>query len=243
MAKSAVLETIDVTKDFTVWRGFFGFLRPFKRRAVDGLSMELHRGEILGIYGPNAAGKTTLLKMMAGLLRPTSGRIVLQQQDVTRRYDQAVQEVSIAIAESRSFYWRLTCRQNLEFFASLWGFGGKSRRRKVERVADVMGLVPYLDEKFMTLSSGLMQRMALARSLLANSTVWLFDEPTRDLDREYTGIAFEEMRRLRREGRAVALVTHEVDDLELMCDRVIVLEEGRLAAEGPPKEVLVNLEL
>lgn len=221
-----ILEATDLTKDYILWKGFFGFLRPQRRRAVDGVSFGLSRGEIVGLRGPNAAGKSTLLKLLAGLLRPTSGRIVVNTFDITRRYDQAIQEVAISVTEARSFYWRLTCRQNLEFFAALWGYGGRGRERKVDGVAALMGMTEYLDEKFMTLSSGLMQRMALARAMLANGSVWLFDEPTRDLDREYRDRIIDELKRLKGEHRSVMLVSHLLEDLEACCDRVLVMEDG-----------------
>jgi ABC-2 type transport system ATP-binding protein len=235
-----VLSGIRLVKDFVAWKGFWGILSPTVRRALDGVSLDLVAGETLGIYGPNAAGKTTLLKLLAGLLAPTSGQVQVHGTDLAGG-DAAVRlGVAIAIAESRSFYWRLTLRQNLDFFAALWGLSGPDRRSRIADAAERMGLRPFLDEKFHTLSSGMMQRCALARTMLSPAQIWLLDEPSRDLDRACKERLLEEIARLRTGGGGVVLVSHEERDLVRLCDRVLLLEAGRVGREGPPEELFAQ---
>lgn len=224
-----VLQTIDVSKEYVSWSGWFGFLRPRRILALDRVSLDLYAGEITGLVGENAAGKTTLLKIMAGLLSPTSGKVVVLGRDLAEAGAKVRQLVTIAIAESRSFYWRLTCRENLRFFAALWGYSGVERERRIAAVVEATGLTERLDDRFSTLSSGLMQRMALARALLSDARVWLFDEPARDLDKRSKGWLFDTMRRLKAEGCSLVVVSHEVEELAALCDRVVKLHEGRIS--------------
>jgi len=226
-----ILQAVDISKQFTHWPGFFGFFTPKTVTALQGLSLEFSRGEVVGITGDNGAGKTTLLKVLAGLLVPSAGRVLLDGNDIGGLGSGVRSRVAIAIAESRSFYWRLTCRQNLEFFSSLHGLDGQLRERRIGAAVEKMGLQDRMDDKFFTLSSGLMQRMALARAMLGDADAWLLDEPTRDVDDHYSAALFEEVNRLKEAGRCVVLVGHDRRELDAAADRIIVMEHGRVSAE------------
>ena len=228
-----LLAARDVSMHYTTWRGFFGFFRPGRKTALENVSLSLAPGEVVGLSGPNASGKTTLLKVLAGLLLPARGAVTLDGQDLAGLGPAARRHVSIAIADSRSFYWRLTCRQNLEFFAALWCFDGAERTRRIAQAADLTGVAACLPEPFMNLSSGMMQRMALARSFLADARVRLFDEPTRDLDEETRSRFRHLLRSLAADGTAVLLVSHDRNELRSTCQRVISLREGRVVADVP----------
>ena len=224
----AVLQAIDLEKEFIHWQGFLGFLNPKAMPALNRVSLSFHRGEITGLTGANGAGKTTLLKLLAGLILPTGGKVLLDGQNVAGLGSKIRARVGIAIAESRSFYWRLTCRQNLEFFATLHGLAGVAREKRLAAAVEKMGLGERLDDKFFTLSSGLMQRMALARTMLGDPEVWLFDEPTRDVDEQYSAVLFTELQRLKKEGRCIVLVGHDRQELETQTDRLIVMVRGEV---------------
>ena len=224
----ALLQAVDLGKEFTHWQGFWGFFTPKTVPALKGVSLELRRGEITGITGANGAGKTTLLKLLAGLLVPTGGEVLFDGEDVGSLGSRVRSRIGIAVAESRSFYWRLTCRQNLEFFATLHGLAGVAREKRLAAAVEKMGLGERLDDKFFTLSSGLMQRMALARTMLGDPEVWLFDEPTRDVDEQYSAVLFTELQRLKKEGRCIVLVGHDRQELETQTDRLIVMVRGEV---------------
>lgn len=226
--KETLLQAVDITKQYTHWPGFFGFMRPKTVTALAGLSLSFARGEVVGITGDNGAGKTTLLKVLAGLLVPSTGRVLLDDRDIAGLGSGVRSRIGIAIAESRSFYWRLTCRQNLEFFATLHGLAGRLREQRIADAVEKMGLDDRMNDKFFTLSSGLMQRMALARTMLADADVWLLDEPTRDVDDHYSAALFTEVKRLRSEGRCVVLVGHDRQELESCADRLIEMKRGEV---------------
>jgi len=242
-----------VCKDFVVWNGFWGFLHPQRRRVLDAVSAHFPRGAITGLAGANGAGKTTLLKILAGLITPTSGRILLDgvpsavgstpmTAGPASQAHGAVasaagpastaagsawrSRVAITIAESRSFYWRLTCLQNLRFFSALLGRTGTENR--IRDVAARLDMTGFLDQRFYQLSSGQMQRMAIARALLADPDVWLLDEPERDLDSAGVAALREEIRRAKMLGRCLVLVTHDEGTLHTLCDPVVHLVQGRV---------------
>ncbi|MBM4355698.1 MAG: ABC transporter ATP-binding protein, partial [Deltaproteobacteria bacterium] len=227
-----------VCKEYRLWTGFWGFLRPRRREVLSGVELHLAAGEGVGLCGENGAGKTTLLKVLCGVLLPTGGRILVDGMPLSGDGALLRGRVAMAVAESRSFYWRLTCRRNLEFFAALQGHFGRERAREVDCAAEAFAVTPFLDERFYTLSSGQMQRVALARLLLSGAGIWMLDEPGRDLDGESKGRLHEEIVRLRRGGGAVLVASHDEDELARTCDRTVTLRQGRIVrtgAEGEPE--------
>lgn len=186
-------------------------------RALIRIDLEIPPGNIFALVGPNGAGKTTLLKILAGLLLPDQGSARIEGP------------VSLTLSEGRSFYMRLTPRQNLEFFAALYGLSGPQARERIRRTAEQMGFTPSLDRPYEQLSTGTRQRVAIARSFLNEAPVLLLDEPTRGLDplakRELRGF----LKQLSRErGRTLLLATHDLSEAAELADRIGVLHEGRL---------------
>jgi ABC-2 type transport system ATP-binding protein len=212
------------------------FGRIPRREVLHGINLTVGRGELLGVLGPNGAGKTTLLKALATLLLPDRGQIVIDGADVTSDALGAKRKIGFCISEERSFYFRLTARANLEFFAALYGLRGATMRRRVESVADEMDLGKMLDRRFAELSSGMRQRMTIARALLGDPTVVLLDEPTRAVDPVHA----EEIRRLIRQqlverlGKTVILATNQLDEAWRLCNRIAVINDGVIVALGPP---------
>jgi ABC-2 type transport system ATP-binding protein len=232
-----ILQAVGIGKQYNLYKGFLGVFRPpLKRVAVDGVSLAIEAGEIVGLEGPNGAGKTTLLKMLSGLLSPTTGKVLLEGKDVSTSPQAVAGRIRIAIADARSFYWRLTCAQNLDFFAALGGLGREDRKAAVARTAEAMGLTDRLNDRFFTLSSGLMQRMALARAMLVEGDVWLLDEPTKDLDAASRDSLFRLIRQWQGRGNAVVLASHAPGDLDALCTRVLGLQGGRLVTSAPAVE-------
>ena len=206
--------------------------RPFRRAeritALAGLSLETRAGEIFGILGPNGAGKTTFLKILAGLILPTAGRALVGGIDVAR-HDQAVKRsIGFVTSDERSFYWRLTGLENLEFFGRLYGLSAAQARSIVRSILQVMEMEALADRQFMSYSTGMKQRLAIARALLHDPPVLCLDEPTRSLD----PIAAKHLRRFvierlnRERGKTVLLATHNLQEAEEMCGRLVVLDRG-----------------
>ncbi len=198
--------------------------------AIHDLDFTLARGEIVAVMGPNGAGKTTLLKILATLITPTEGHVEIEGIPLDRGLE-IRRLVGLLTSDERSFYWRLTGRQNLEFFAALHGLGGRDAAVRIEGLAGVLGMTDYLARRFSEYSSGMKQSLALARSLLHNPSLLLLDEPTRSLDEASTRRLFEHLRAVgRSEGRSVLVVTHHTEEAKSLCDRVVRLEKGAVVA-------------
>lgn len=237
------VEVENVTKRYPVARRWTEALRaPFRRRhaeALRGVSLSLAAGRVHGLLGANGAGKTTLLKILATLVLPTSGRAAVQGHDVSRDAEAARAALGLVVNEERSFYWRLTGRQNLVFFASLHDLDGGRRGERVDELLAVVGLTADADRPFRTYSSGMRQRLAIARGLLAEPSVLLMDEPTRALDPP----AAHWIRRFVRDelvaarGVSVVLATHDLLEAETTCDELTLIDEGRIVATGTVAEL------
>lgn len=229
----------DLSKTFLARRSLASLIRPWKPRtkihALSGVDLTVSAGELVALVGPNGAGKTTLLKILAALVRPSAGTVMVDGIDVARRPAAARARIGYVLIDDRSFFWRLTARDNLRFFSALQGIFGEAARARVREVVSMVGLSKELDRPFMDLSSGQRQRMSIARGLLADPPVLLFDEATRSLD---PGRALRLRRTVRQvlvesSRKAVLFATHDLDEAKTMADRVALIAEGRLLALGP----------
>lgn len=237
------IEVRGLTKDYPVSRGLRQTLRhPFKAptaRVLSDLHLSVEAREIVAVLGPNAAGKTTLLKVLATLVRPTAGSASICGCDVVANEKEARALVAYAFSEDRSFYWRLSGRQNLEFFAALNDLHGPRARRLVEELGERLEIAPYLDQPFSFYSSGIRQRFSLARALLRRARVLLLDEPTRSVDPAETRQIWSLIRNtlVAEEGMTVLLVTHQAEEAAAVCNRIAVLDHGRIQAQLRPAEL------
>jgi ABC-2 type transport system ATP-binding protein len=222
-------------------------LRPFARaERVTGLnrvSLDIRSGEIFGLVGPNGAGKTTLLKILACLILPTEGRAVVDGA-VVGTDDQAVKRsIGFVTSDERSFYWRLTGEENLRFFARLYGLDPAAARGRTVELLAAMDLNAVSGTQFMNYSSGMKQRLAIARALLHDPPILCLDEPTRSLD----PIAAKHLRRFvsdrlsAEQGKTVLLATHNLQEAEEMCGRLAVLDRGRVLRQGSLSEITAGL--
>jgi ABC-2 type transport system ATP-binding protein len=228
-----------VSKRFPERRALGDVLRaPFRRSwvtSLDDVSFDVQPGEFFGLLGPNGAGKTTLFKMLATLVLPDAGCATVGGHDVERDGAAVRRLLAPVIADERSLQWRLSASANLELYAGLHGLAGAEAARRIRELLAVVGLEDAAARLVGTYSSGMRQRLLIARALLARPRVLLLDEPTRSLD----PIAARELRAFLRDeisgrwGCTVLLATHTADEVTELCHRVGVLHRGRLLAVGP----------
>jgi ABC-2 type transport system ATP-binding protein len=199
--------------------------------AVDGLSLEVRRGEILGLLGPNGAGKTTTVGLATGLLRPDEGRVEVAGAGAPST-PAARGRLGVA-PQALALYESLTGRENLAFFGSIQGVGGSALRARVEEALAFVGLVDRADERVAGYSGGMKRRLNLAAALVHDPEIVLLDEPTVGVDPQSRSLVFENVAALRGRGRAIVYTTHYMEEAERLCDRVAIVDAGRLLALGP----------
>jgi ABC-2 type transport system ATP-binding protein len=207
--------------------------------SLRGVSFELREGETIGLLGPNGAGKTTLLKIIATLLYPTKGKVSLFGKDIYENPIWARRQMGLVTCDERSFYWRLTGRQNLSFFACLYGLGKQQGEDRIEELLNILGLDDAAESPYLGYSSGMKQKMAIARGLLGNPLIALYDEPTRSLDplsaHKIRGWIAENQHRWQRQARIIA--TNQLREAEILCDRILILNKGAVIAQGTVQEI------
>lgn len=202
--------------------------------AVQDVSLAVSPGELFGLLGPNGAGKTTLVKMLCTLIRPTAGTAVVAGHPLPQ--SGAIRAtVGLVVSDERSFYWRLSARHNLDFFAALYGLHGQMAHDRVQTVLTAVQLADVAERRFSNFSSGMRQRLAIARSLLHQPRILFLDEPSRSLDPTATQKLHDLILHLRREqNMTIFLITHDLGEAEKLCDRVALMHRGHIQAVGEP---------
>jgi ABC-2 type transport system ATP-binding protein len=217
-------------------------LRPFQRaepiEALRGVDLQVAEGEILGLLGPNGAGKTTLLKILSCLVLPDAGRAVVGGHDTAD--ENAVKRlIGYVHSDERSFYWRLSARENLRFFARLYDVPSRRVEARIDELLDRVDLREAADRPFSGYSSGMKQRVSIARALLHDPPILMMDEPTRSLDPATSkGLRRFILDALRdRDGKTILLATHDLREAEVVSDRIAILVRGRVREIGTVSQV------
>jgi len=205
--------------------------------AVDGLSLQVQPGEVYALLGANGAGKTTALRCLATLLRPTAGTARVAGCDVRAAPIAARSQLGF-LSASMGLYQRLTAEELLEYFARLHGLEGERLRTRVAEAIDVFEITPFRDRLCGTLSTGQKQRVSIARAVLHDPPALILDEPTLGLDVLSRRTIFEFIEDARDRRRTILFSTHQMDEVELLADRVGVLAGGRLVTEGRVEELV-----
>jgi sodium transport system ATP-binding protein len=209
---------------------------PGEVRAVDGISFEAKPGEVFGLLGPNGAGKTTTLRMLSTILRPTSGRVILDGVDAVARPDEVRRRLGF-LSGATGVYDRLTPREQARYYARLHGLEGEVLERRVAETLRVLQAEEFADRPCGTLSSGQKQKASLARTVVHDPPVLVLDEPTANLDVLVARSVTEFIRAAKAAGRTVILSTHDMGEAERLCDRLGVVHRGSLRACGTVAEV------
>lgn len=204
-------------------------------RALDHISFSVEQGEIFGFLGPNGAGKTTTIKILTGQLRPTAGQAWVLGCDVVTDRHLLKPQIGV-VFENQNIYERLSARDNLVFYSRLYGIG----RERVESVLAQIGLDGRADQRVAKYSNGMKQRLLIARALLHNPKVLFLDEPTRGLDPNLAREIRAFVRNQSQQGVTVFLTTHYMEEADQLCNRVAILDQGRIAALDTPERLKVK---
>jgi ABC-2 type transport system ATP-binding protein len=210
-------------------------------KAVDGVSLSIAPGQVFGFLGPNGAGKTTTIKMLCGLVAPTSGTARLNGYDVSRQRSAAVMQLGAVLEGSRNIYWSMSAWQNLIYFGRLKGLRDREIKPRAEQLLTELGLWERRNELVGGFSRGMQQKVAISAALITNPPILLLDEPIIGLDVQAAHTVKEWIVRLAHvEGKTVVLTTHQLDMAQELADRVAIIREGRVAADLPTGELLAR---
>jgi ABC-2 type transport system ATP-binding protein len=210
---------------------FFGFgAARAESHALKGITLSAATGEVLALLGPNGSGKSTTLKLVSTMLLPDRGRVLVGDADTRVQSPSVRRQVGFAVASERSFFPRLTSRENLDFFAALEDVPRSERTRRVEHVLGSVGLDEAGDKQAMKLSSGMYQRLGIARALIKRPSVLLLDEPTRSLDPAAAGHLWRLIGKMAHSGITILVATHNFSEAVTVADRIAILQKGELLA-------------
>lgn len=205
-----------------------------KKEVLHGIDLDVRRGEIFGLLGPSGSGKTTLVRLMTGIDRAALGEVRLLGERLPNL--SLFRQIGY-MAQSDALYLELTGKENLEFFASLFGMSGSVRRKRIEEVMELVDLTPHLDKPAGAYSGGMRRRLSLAVALIHRPAVLLLDEPTVGIDPVLRQSIWQELYALRRTGTTIVITTHVMDEAD-KCDRLGMIRDGSLIAVGSPAELL-----
>jgi ABC-2 type transport system ATP-binding protein len=242
-----MIETHDLTKKFTE-RGKQKFpftLREEQRHivALDHITLTINKGEIFGLIGPNGAGKTTFCRILSTVIHPDGGNAQICGHDIIAEEEDVKRIVGAATSEfSRALYWRLTGKQNLEFFAGLYELSREERNSRIDELFEIFGLEQWKDYPVMKYSTGMKQKLSLAKALINNPEVLLLDEPTAGLD----PISKNTIKQILRENfseKTIVWTSHDLREIEEICTRVALIDKGTIIFCGTMKEIVKKYNL
>jgi len=203
---------------------------------LDGLSFSVEKGEIVGILGPNGAGKSTAVKIITGILRPTSGSVKVSGFEVSENLD-TVRRLIGFMPQETALYEDLTAYESLEYHADLYGVPKEEMQDRISKMLELAGLTHRKDDLVRTYSGGMKRRLALVRSFLHDSEILILDEMSLGVDVQSRNLIWNQVRRLKSEGKTIIFCTNYMDECEALADRVVVIDNGKLVAADIPGEL------
>jgi ABC-2 type transport system ATP-binding protein len=210
--------------------------------ALMGVSLEVMQGEIFGLLGPNGAGKTTLIKIITTLLLPTSGEAWVNGYHIQKEENKVRASVGCMLMGERGLYWKLTGRENLEYFGALYHLSTSRRKQRAEEILAMLELADIADRTVETYSSGQKMSLAFGKALINDAPLLVLDEPTNTLDVPSASALRAIVRHLNQQGKTIIYTTHIMAEAETLCDRVAIIDHGKLLALGTIDELKVSLQ-
>jgi ABC-2 type transport system ATP-binding protein len=205
--------------------------------AVDSVDFSVPSGEIFGLLGPNGAGKTTTIKMLCTLITPSSGDAFINGHSVFKDPQKVRENLGVMLTGERTLYWKLTGRENLEYFAALYHLQPADSKMRINYLLELVALADRESTLVENYSTGMRIRLSFAKALLNDAPVLLFDEPTASLDPQSSRLIRDIIRELKEKGHAIILTTHNMDEADVLSDRVAIIDHGRIVALGSPSEL------
>jgi len=231
------VEVRSLSKTFTTKEGPLFRKTQKSVTALDDVNFSVKKGEIFGLLGPNGAGKTTSIKAICTLIQPTSGEVYVNGHNVVKDAQRARQDLGVMLTGDRTLYWKLSGRENLEYFAALYHMGGAAAKQRIEQLLKLVGLDDRQNTLVENYSTGMRIRLSFAKAILHEAPVILLDEPTMSLDPQSARLIREIIQDLRKTGHSILLTTHYMEEADQLSDRVAVIDHGKIIAMAPPREL------
>lgn len=206
-------------------------------KAVDNISFQVKDGEIVGLLGENGAGKTTTLRLLATMLKPTEGTAIVNGFDINTEASNVRGETGILFGGEVGLYDRLTGRENIRYFAELNGMSRKESDESIDSITKSLGMEEYIDRRVGKFSRGMKQKVAIARSIVHNPSILLFDEPTAGLDVTAARIVQDFILKCRKDNKAIIFSSHTMSEVEKLCDRIIIIHKGSILEQGTVEQL------
>jgi sodium transport system ATP-binding protein len=206
-------------------------------RALEEVTFSAEKGAILGLLGPNGAGKTTLLRILSTALKPTAGTASFDGVDIIQNPLEVRRRIGF-LSDNTGLYGRLTAREMIEYFGMLHGIGRRAIKNRVEELTGLLSMKEFIDKRNDTLSSGMKQKVSIARTLVHDPQIVMFDEPTTGLDVAAAEAILAFIETCKQQDKTVLFCTHHMHEVERLCDSVVMLRQGRLCFKGTPQQML-----
>ena len=206
-------------------------------RALENLNFNIEKGEVFGIAGPNAAGKSTFLSIIATVVRPSKGDAVIGGYSVVKN-PQKVKPMIGYVPQETALYDKLSGYDNLNFWAGIYKISGRRRKKRIEEVAEITGIEQVLRRRVETFSGGMKKRLNIAVALVHNPQILIMDEPTAGVDVISRKLILQSVKQYSRSGRTVVFTSHYMDDMQQVCDRALILDKGKEKASGSIEQLL-----
>jgi ABC-2 type transport system ATP-binding protein len=237
------VRTENLSKTYRV-RARKGLFKSEKRsvEALKNVNLEVREGEIFGLLGPNGAGKTTLIKLLTTLLLPTSGKAWINGYDVSREENKVRASVGCMLMGERGLYWKLTARENLEYFGALYHLSPDERKKRTKEIIDLLDLEEIADRMVESYSSGQKMKLAFGKALVNDASLLVLDEPTNTLDVPSASELRAIVRQLNSQGKTIIYTTHIMAEAETLCERVAIIDHGELLALGSVQELKTSMQ-
>ena len=223
-----MLEIISITKNFK------------NIRAVDGISFAVSKGDIFGLLGPNGAGKSTTISMIATLLAPDEGRILYKGEDILKS-PKGIQRHLGLVPQEIALYPSLSGMENLQFWGKAYGLQGAALKKRIDEVSDVIGISDRLKDKVQKYSGGMKRRLNIGAALLHEPELIIMDEPTVGIDPQSRNHILDTVKSLAKKGATIIYTSHYMEEVEMLCNRICIMDKGRIIASGTREEITESL--